>query len=118
MASLKRIIPARISDEQTVKIQNMAVKAFKTLGCSGVVRIDFIIDKDTNEIFINEFNTIPGSLSFYLWEKTNKPYTKLLDELIALALKKKRNKDSLETSFETNILNSFVGGTKGGKNQL
>ncbi len=116
MASLKRIIPARISDEQTKEIKELAIKAFKTLGCSGVVRIDFIIDKDTNTVYINEFNTVPGSLSFYLWEKTDKPYPKLLDELIKIALKKKREKDALKTSFETNILSSFVGGTKGSKN--
>ncbi len=115
MASLKRIIPARISEDMTNEIKEMAIKAFKILGCSGVVRIDFIIDKDTNEIFINEFNTIPGSLSFYLWEKTNKPYDVLLDELINIALKKRREKDSLQTSFDTNILSSFVGGTKGAK---
>ncbi len=116
MASLKRIIPARISDEMANEIKEMAIKAFKTLGCSGVVRIDFIINKDTNEVFINEFNTIPGSLSFYLWEKTDKPYRVLLDDLINIALKKKREKDSLQTSFDTNILSSFVGGTKGAKN--
>lgn len=116
MASLKRQIPARISDEQTKLIQETAIKTFKTLGCSGVVRIDFIIDKDTNEIFVNEINTIPGSLSFYLWERTDKSYESLLDDLIKLALKKKRNKDSFKSSFETNILSGFIGGTKGAKN--
>lgn len=117
MASLKRIIPARISDDKAVEIKNLASKAFKTLGCSGVVRIDFIIDKDTDTVYINEFNTIPGSLSFYLWEKTDKPYTVLLDDLIKIALKKKRKKESLQTSFDTNILSNFVGGgLKGSKN--
>ncbi len=116
MASLKRIIPARISDEMATEIKSLAIEAFKTLGCSGVVRIDFIIDKDTDTVYINEFNTIPGSLSFYLWEKTDKPYTVLLDDLIKIALKKKREKNNLKTTFETNILSSFVGGTKGAKN--
>ncbi len=116
MASLKRIIPARISEEMASEIKSLALSAFRTLGCSGVVRIDFIIDKDTNTVYINEFNTIPGSLSFYLWEKTDKTYTQLLDDLIKIALKKKREKDSLQTSFDTNILSSFVGGTKGSKN--
>lgn len=116
MASLKRVIPARISDELTAKIQNIAVETFKTLDCSGVVRIDFIVDKDTDELYVNEINTIPGSLSFYLWDKTDKKYNVLLDDLIKLALKKKRNKENLKTSFETNILSGFIGGgTKGSK---
>lgn len=116
MASLKRIIPARISDDMTSKIQQTAVEAFKILGCSGVVRIDFIIDLDKSVFYLNEINTIPGSLSFYLWEKTDKPYSELLDDLIKIALKEHRQKLNLKTSFDTNILSSFIGGgTKGGK---
>jgi len=118
MATLKRKIPADITDEQRTEIREMAVKAFKCLGCNGVSRIDFMIDEDTDKVYLNEINTIPGSLSFYLWEPIGVPYTKLLDKMIALALKRRREEESIVFSFETNILSidrSFGSGGKNGK---
>lgn len=97
-------LPADISDDVKKKIQELAIKTFNVLGCSGVIRIDFMIDKDTNEIFVNEVNTIPGSLSFHLWKATGLNYTKLLDELIELALKRNREDENITYSFESNIL--------------
>ena len=117
MASLARKIPADIPDAQRELIRNMAVKAFRVLGCNGVSRIDFMIDQETDEVYLNEINTIPGSLSFYLWEPLGVHYNVLLDRMIGLALKRKREEDSITFSFETNLLNmdrSF-GGTKGAK---
>ena len=95
----------------------LALKTFDVLGCSGVIRIDFMIDNDTNEIFVNEVNTIPGSLSFHLWKATDLNYTKLLDELIDLALKRNREEKNITYSFDSNILSdvsmkSLKGGTK------
>ncbi len=116
MASLSRKIPADISDELTTKIQEIAVDAFVCLGCSGVSRIDFMIDMDTNELYLNEINTIPGSLSFYLWEPVGTPYTKLLDKMIQIALNKEKRESNLTYSFETNVLqNANIGGSKGSK---
>ena len=120
MASLARKIPADISDEKRTEIRDMAVRAFQVLGCNGVSRIDFMIDEETDTVYLNEINTIPGSLAFYLWEPLGVPYKELLDRMIALALKRKREEDSIVFSFETNILNidrSFGGskGSKGGK---
>lgn len=118
MASLARKIPADITPERREEIRSLAVKAFKCLGCNGVSRIDFMIDEDTDTVYLNEINTIPGSLSFYLWEPIGVPYTKLLDRMIELALKRKRVEDSIVFSFDTNILDvdrSFGGGSKGGK---
>lgn len=119
MASLKRKIPADISQETKDEIQRIAVESFKFLDCNGVVRIDFLMDNTTNEIWLNEINTIPGSLSFYLWEPTGLKYTELLDKLIAFALKRQREEDDIIYSFDTNILSmggSFGSkGTKGGK---
>ena len=107
-------LPAEISEETKNKIQNLALKTFKVLGCSGVIRIDFIIDKDTNEIYVNEVNTIPGSLSFHLWRATGLNYTELLDELIDLSLKKKREEQNMTFSFDTNLLAGYsVRGIKG-----
>lgn len=119
MAGIARRIPAPIPDDMTGKIQELALKAFLCLNCSGVVRFDFMIDGDTGELYLNEINTIPGSLSFYLWEPSGMPYSRLLDRLIELAMKRKRDDDRITFSFETNILNqsSLKGlkGTKGAK---
>lgn len=114
MSGASRQIPADISPEMTKEVQRLAVEAFKTIGCAGVVRIDFLVDKDTNKIYVNELNTIPGSLSFYLWEATGKKYVQLTEDLIKLALKKEREKEQLMFTFDSNIL-SMQGGIKGSK---
>jgi D-alanine-D-alanine ligase len=118
MASQKRIIPAQIDEGLAERIRGTAVAAFHALGCSGVVRIDFLIDGVSGGYYVNEVNTIPGSLSFYLWEAAGKKYTVLLDELISLALKKKRESEKLNHSFETNILQGFSAGKAGGIKRL
>lgn len=120
MASASRIIPARLDSDTTLKIQNIAKDAFMALNLSGVCRIDFLVDGKTNKVYINEPNTIPGSLSFYLWEKSGKSYTGLLDEMITIAIKDYKNKSKKVTTFDTNILSSFNGlkGAKGIKGKL
>jgi D-alanine-D-alanine ligase len=82
MLSTNRIIPANISKKEEQAIKDLAIKAFRVLNFSGIVRIDFLMDSKKDEIYINEVNTIPGSLSFYLWDKNKKNYTKLLNEII------------------------------------
>lgn len=115
MASAKRIIPARITKEQTNEVETYSKQAFKLLNLSGVCRIDFMIDKKANKVYINEPNTIPGSLSFYLWEPTGKSYSALLDEMITLAIKDYKNRMKKTFTFESNILSNFSGskGLKG-----
>lgn len=116
MASLKRKIPADITPEQREEVRTMAVKAFRALGCGGVARIDFMLDKSTNKIYLNEINTIPGSLAFYLWEAVGVHYSELLDRMIELAFKRQRENKSISFSFDTNILeNASFGGSKGSK---
>ena len=116
MASLGRKIPADIDSATTERIQKMAVDAFKAVGANGVIRIDFMIDNDSGEVYLNELNTIPGSLAFYLWEASGLKYTDLIDELVDLAFKRKRQRENLMFTIKTNIL-SGVGsfGTKGSK---
>lgn len=116
MTSLKRKIPAEIPAETAAEIKKIAVEAFKYLDCNGVVRIDYLMDSKTGEFWINEFNTIPGSLAFYLWEPLGVKYSELLDKLISLALKRQRNREEITYSFDTNILSSgALGGSKGSK---
>lgn len=114
MAGASRIIPARLDDKTTKKVQDYAKEVFKVLNLSGVCRIDFLIDSKTNKIYVNEPNTIPGSLSFYLWTETDKTYPELLDEMITIAIKNYKAKSKKTITFDTNILSNF-GGTKGVK---
>ncbi len=119
MASASRIIPANIGKDLTDEIQETSKKVFKALNLSGVCRIDYLIDKKTNKYYVNEPNTIPGSLSFYLWEPTGKKYQDLLDEMITLAIKDYKNRSRKIYSFESNILSNFgVKGLKGMKGKL
>lgn len=86
-------IPAQISDDIMLQIRMNAIKAFKSIDGKGLSRVDFFIDKDTNEIFINEINTFPGftNISMYpqMWEATGIGYSQLIDELIILAENRK-----------------------------
>lgn len=113
MASLKRKIPADISPEQEETIRRLAVDAFRSLGCNGVTRIDFMIDMATDKIYINEINTIPGSLAFYLWEPKGVKYPELLERMIQLALKRHRQAAKINYTFDSNILS--MGGSFGAK---
>lgn len=117
MATLKRKIPADITDAQRDEIRSLAVKAFKCLGCGGVSRIDFMMDTATGNIWLNEINTIPGSLSFYLWEPIGVKYSELLDRMISLALKRERESENITYTFDSNVLQGVKlgGGTKGAK---
>ena len=117
MASTNRIVPARLDEATTKEVGEIAKKVFRTLNLNGVCRIDFLIDKKANEIYVNEPNTIPGSLSFYLWDKCGKDYTKLLDEIITLGLRRYKDESKKVRSFESNILSNFAGakGVKGVK---
>lgn len=117
MESLQRKLPADIDDDTRQKIRTMAVDTFRVLGCNGVARIDFIIDQEDNSIYVNEINTIPGSLSFYLWKAIGTDYETLLEKMIKLAFKRKREQDDIVFSFDTNILECVnLGGSKGSKN--
>ncbi len=114
MASTNRVIPARIDDKLMEEVRDLSKKVFKVLNLGGICRIDYLIDKKKDKVYINEPNTIPGSLSFYLWEPAGKAYKDLLDEAISLAIKEYKNRSKKTYSFDTNILSNF-NGLKGGK---
>lgn len=113
-------LPADITKNVKEQIQTLAKKTFKAIGCSGVIRIDFLIDMDEDKVYINELNTIPGSLSFHLWREAGLKYSDELDEIINLALKRNREENSITYSFESNILAGYekngLKGLKGIKN--
>lgn len=115
MASLGRKIPADISEELSEKIRELSVKIMKATGSSGVVRIDYLLDSKSGEVFANEINTIPGSLAFYLWEASGIKYTELIDRLADIAFKRQRNRDNLTFTIKTNILSGASFGSKGSK---
>ena len=104
MAVSNKKLPADISEEKRKEIEKLTKETFKVLGCSGVSRVDFLIDKDTDKIYVNEINTIPGALSYYLWEASGKTFEQELDELIEIALKRQREKEKLTFSYDQNIL--------------
>ena len=101
MSGATRRLPAELSPAKEAEIKELAIKTFKALGFAGVVRIDFLMDGDT--VYVNEPNTIPGSLAFYLFEAAGLPYSQMLDKMIELSLKRVRRESTLRHSFETNI---------------
>lgn len=114
MASADRVIPADISDELTEKIQSFSRKIFNIFRASGVARLDFLVNADTNKVYFNEINTIPGSFSFYLWEESGMNMRELMLKLIEIALKQHQKKMGRIRSYDTNLLNEkAVKGIKG-----
>lgn len=122
MASADRKIPADLTKKLTSEVEDLAIKTFKSLGSSGNVRIDMLIDTKAKKAYVNEINSIPGSLAFYLWDPKGKNYTELLDDMITIAIKDYKKRESKTHSFDTNILQGFAAnglkGLKGMKGKL
>ena len=113
MQASQKKIPADLPEEETKRIQFLAGETFRVLSCHGVSRVDVMKDGKSGEIYVNEINTIPGSLSFYLWEATGIPFPELMDKLVGLAIKRKRESAAKTVSYDQNIF-SLSGGVKGG----
>ena len=116
-ASAKKF-PADLPADVTKEIQRLAGETFRVLSCHGVSRVDVMIDRKTKAIYVNEINTIPGSLSFYLWEGSGIPFDQLMDRLVALAIKRNTRRGQKTFSFSNNIfaMDGAAGakGVKGG----
>lgn len=110
-------IPARIDKKLESKITDLSLKTFRALNLSGVARIDYLINKETKEVYVNEPNTIPGSLSFYMFKALGKDYTTLLDDMITMTIRDYKNEHKKTTSFDTNILSTY-NGSKGAKGKM
>ena len=113
MASANRKLPADLDKKLREEIEEIAIKAFKALGTSGNSRIDFLIDEKAKKIYINEINSIPGSLAYYLWDAKGINFTSVLDDMINIGIKDYKKRTSKTHSFETNILKGFTNGIKG-----
>lgn len=107
-------VPAKIPEDMTNKIYEISKQVFKILNLKGVCRIDYLVNEKTGEIYVNEPNTIPGSLAFYLYKPKGKDYKTLTDELITTAVKDYKREKRRTSSFASNILNNY-NGTKGFK---
>jgi D-alanine-D-alanine ligase len=97
------LIPAPLSSEMTEQIQSLAIRAFMVSDCAGMARVDFLLDKDSQQVYVNELNTIPGftQISMYpkLWEASGLPYPQLVDRLIELAMERKADRDQTEYRY-------------------
>jgi D-alanine-D-alanine ligase len=99
------LIPAPLPTETAELIREYAVRAYKAIDCAGMARVDFFVEKDTDSIYLNELNTIPGftRISMYpkLWEASGLPYAKLVDRLIELAMERKAERDHTSHTFRS-----------------
>lgn len=109
MDHAKRITPAPIPESQTKQIQTIALGVFKALECAGVVRVDFLIDQHSGNVYVNEINTMPGSISYYLWNKppNNISPEQLVDKLIEFAFYSKQEKDRTKFVSEESLIKNI-----------
>jgi D-alanine-D-alanine ligase len=105
MKGAERKIPAPISDELTKRIQEMAIRAFKLIDARGTARVDFLVREQTNEVYLNEMNMLPGSMAFYLWQETGMSPSQVVDELIRLALDAHAEKRKTTYDYKTDLIN-------------
>lgn len=113
MHAAQKRIPAELPQDLTDECRRLAGETFRVLSCHGVSRVDLLIDADTNKVYVNEINTIPGSLSYYLWEAAGLSFEDLMDRLVKLALKRQRDVAKKTLTFNQNIF-AMGGGVKGG----
>ncbi len=114
MKSLSRVVPAPIGDELTGRIQRMTREIFSLLDCRGTVRIDYILDEN-DMLYVNEPNTIPGSLAFYLWKECGVSFPELVEKMVEDALRAHADQDSSVYAYDSTILQKVTAGAKGAK---
>ncbi len=112
MASLARVVPAPIEDSLRDQLQTLSKDIFRELDLKGVVRIDYMYDVESEKLYVTEVNTIPGSMAYYLWEKSGMNYTALIDEMVRCALKAHQEKNDNNYAFASDILKNVQLGGK------
>ncbi|MEO8610326.1 MAG: D-alanine--D-alanine ligase family protein [Chloroflexota bacterium] len=120
MKSAERIIPAPISAELTEQIKQMAIQGFRAIDGRGTARIDFLVKLDQNEVYLNELNTMPGSLAFYLWQEDGLSPRDIVHELVELARDAHAEKRRSTYNYQTGLieLTRSRGGLKGVKGKM
>ncbi|HEX2979265.1 MAG TPA: D-alanine--D-alanine ligase family protein, partial [Anaerolineaceae bacterium] len=103
--SSRLVIPAPLPQAVIDRVRALAVEAYKAIDCAGMARVDFLLDRDNESLYLGELNTIPGftKISMYpkLWDASGLPYPKLVDRLIELALERKADRDRTEHDYSS-----------------
>lgn len=116
MKSAERLIPAPLTPELTTRIQQLSVSAFKAIDGSGTARVDFLVKPDKDEVYLNEINTMPGSLAFYLWQESDISMSQLVHQLVGLARENHAEKRRNSYDYRTDLVNlAQMRGLKGVK---
>ncbi|MDP3957190.1 MAG: D-alanine--D-alanine ligase family protein [bacterium] len=110
-AENKIVIPARLSEERTREVRDLAVKIFKLADCAGIARVDFLYDKVADKIYANEINTLPGTLYHHLWKASGIEIGVLLEKLLELAKEQHAKKNAITMTFKSDLL-SFANSVK------
>lgn len=97
-------LPAKISEELAERVKELGKKTYRALGCSGIARIDFLIDNSANKIYVNEVNTLPGSLYHHNWKSVGVSGVELVTELIKLAEERFQKKQKITNTFKSEVL--------------
>ncbi len=103
------VIPARLDAEMAVAIQNAAKEVYKALGCSGIARVDFLVNKTAGKFYANEVNPLPGTLYHHLWKASGIELDHLLQKLITFAEEKYEEKRKINFTFESSVLTQLRG---------
>lgn len=114
MKSLSRVVPAPIGEEMTERITTMTREIFKLLDCCGTIRVDFMFDEN-DVLYVNEPNTIPGSLAFYLWKECGVGFPELVDRMVESAMRRHADKNRNVYAYDSTILQKVAAGIKGSK---
>lgn len=119
MKSAERIIPAPLNDDLTAKIKTIAIQAFRAIEGRGTARIDFLVKPEKGEVYLNEINTMPGSLSFYLWQEDGLSAREVVHRLVEIARDAQAEKRKNNYDYQTNLVTLTAGrGLKGTKGKL
>lgn len=114
MKSLSRVLPAPLGEALTARIGEMTKRVFQLLDCKGTIRVDFILDEN-DVLYVNEPNTIPGSMAFYLWKASGLSFLNLIDEMVQDAMRAHAEKNRNVYAYDANILDRVASGAKGAK---
>ena len=109
MEALARKIPAPVAPQIGARVKELTKEVFQALDCKGVVRVDFLLDEESGELYVGEINTIPGSLAFYLWEPMGRTFDVLIDEMVRYAQRASQDKQESIFSYDSSILQRGTG---------